>query len=83
MLASSDHLSARQRGALAAGAAALMATAAMTNCAALEVSDALRTTLQLATGMVGALLASVLIEDAIGAPLRTLLVAVLPVPRPQ
>lgn len=72
MMQASQRLSSKDRLLLAASAVALVGVFAALQCAALSVDTGARSALSAASMLLAALIASVLVEDSIGASLRAL-----------
>lgn len=72
MMQAPHSLSSMERLLLAASAVALVGVFAALQCAALSVDTGARTAVSAASMLLAALVASILIEDSIGASLRAL-----------
>lgn len=73
MTQATQSLSSMGRLLLAASAVALVGVFAALQCSALSVDTGARAALSTASMLLGALIASILIEDSIGASLRSLI----------
>jgi len=78
---SSNRLTARERCALSASAAALLLVGSMTQCAALDANQLLRETLWIASSLLTLLSVAILLEDTWCDRWRTPCVVSFPNPR--